>query len=32
VSDIRRISTVILDENKKKELLEDIGDFLDPIS
>jgi chaperone BCS1 len=32
VSDIRRISTVILDENKKRELLEDISDFLDPTS
>ncbi|KAH6702763.1 BCS1 N terminal-domain-containing protein [Leptodontidium sp. MPI-SDFR-AT-0119] len=30
VSDIRPISTVVLDESKKKELLGDIGDFLNP--
>jgi chaperone BCS1 len=32
VSNIRRISTVILDESKKKELLENITDFLNPTS
>jgi chaperone BCS1 len=32
VSDIRPISTVVLNENKKSELLKDIGDFLDPTS
>ncbi|KAF8540210.1 P-loop containing nucleoside triphosphate hydrolase protein [Trichophaea hybrida] len=32
VSKIRRISTVILDESKKRELLEDIREFLDPAS
>jgi mitochondrial chaperone BCS1 len=32
VSDIRPISTVILNESRKSELLKDIGDFLDPTS
>lgn len=32
VSPIRRISTVVLDKSKKKELLKDIGDFLNPTS
>ena len=32
VSKIRRTSTVILDEGRKRELLEDIRDFLDPAS
>jgi chaperone BCS1 len=30
VSDIRPISTVVLDKSKKEELLGDIGDFLNP--
>ena len=32
MSDIRPISTVILNESRKSELLKDIGDFLDPTS
>jgi chaperone BCS1 len=32
VSKIRRTSTVILDESRKRELLEDIREFLDPAS
>jgi chaperone BCS1 len=32
VSKLRRISTVILDESRKRELLDDIKDFLDPVS
>jgi mitochondrial chaperone BCS1 len=32
VSDIRPISTVILNESGKRELLKDIGDFLDQIA
>jgi chaperone BCS1 len=32
VSDIRRTSTIILDKDRKTELLEDIRDFLEPTS
>ncbi|KAF8855973.1 P-loop containing nucleoside triphosphate hydrolase protein, partial [Acephala macrosclerotiorum] len=32
VSNIRRISTIVLDESRKTELLEDIEHFLDPTS
>jgi chaperone BCS1 len=32
VSKLRRISTVILDESRKRELLDDIKDFLDPVT
>jgi chaperone BCS1 len=32
VSKLRRISTVILDESRKRELLDDIKDFLEPVS